>query len=340
MRGAWKAATAAVAIAGFLAVVSPAQAATPKQLLARYQPVTLIDPQEPFLPTDVNGFVSDSVLETQSSPGVWTLVDGNPRLATLPTGPTQSCTDDNTVRDCYRLNQQSCSPAGGPVGDVACYEQAWVGTSPRGVVYGRVAYRPRKIVVQYWYFYYDDVYSYDYPPDDVFWQAHEGDWEAVTVVLRRSNQQPLYAAYSQHCTGMRRPWAQVERRGTHPVDHVAIGSHANLFEAGTNPIATQCIPAQAIAILQAQGLPMPVDRSNTGGKALGPALAGVTPTPIRKVDRFGTPWVRFDGDWGEDQVFHAPAPIGTVPSGPAPLSPALQGLWINPLAVTSRWPVG
>jgi hypothetical protein len=335
----WRVLVAAAAVAGCLAVVSPAQAATPKQLLARYQPVTVLDPLEQFRPTNANGFVRDSVLEVQTSPGVWALVNGNPTLATLPTRPTDSCLN-HAVVDCYRLNQQACSPAGGQVGNIACYAASYAASDPRNVVYGRVAYRPRKIVVQYWYFYYDDVYSYVYPPNDLFWQAHEGDWEAVTVVLRRSTQRPIYAAYSQHCTGVRRSWTDVERRGTHPVDHVAIGSHANLFDQGSQPIATQCIPAQAIAILQAQGLPLPVDRSNAGGEQIGPALAGVTQAQIRKVDRWQTPWVGFAGDWGEDQVFHAPAPIGTIPSGPAPLSPALQGLWKNPLAVTGHWPEG
>jgi hypothetical protein len=339
MRGTRRAVAAAAVLAGFLAVASPAQAATPKQLLARYQPVTVIDPLEPFRPTDVNGFVRDSVLETMTPAGTWVLADGDPRLATLPTRRSQSCVDHDQLR-CYRLNQQACSPAAGSVGDVACYTSSWLASDPRNVVYGRVAYRPRKIVLQYWYFYYDDAYSYHYPADDLFWQAHEGDWEAVTIVLRRSTQRPIYAAYSQHCTGVRRPWAAVGRRGTHPVDHVAVGSHANLFDQGSEPIATQCIPAQAIAILQAQGLPLPVDRSNAGGAVLGPALDGVTPTQIRKVDRWRTPWVAFAGEWGEDQVFHAPQPIGTVPSGPAPPSPALQGLWIQPLAVTGHWPQG
>ena len=108
MRRIWTMLAAAAVVAGYLAVVSPAQAATPKQLLARYQPVTLMDPLEPFRPTDVNGFVRDSVLETQSSPGVWTLVDGNPTLGTLPTRSSDSCATQGLV-DCYRLNQQSCS---------------------------------------------------------------------------------------------------------------------------------------------------------------------------------------------------------------------------------------
>ena len=330
MRGIWRTLAAAAAVAGALAVVSPAQAATPRQLLAQYQPVTLMDEQEPFRPTDVNGFVSDSVLEQQTAPGVWTLVNGNPALGSLPVGGTVS----------YRLNQQPCSPADGIVGDVSCYGSSWSGTYPKNVVYGRVAYRPGRIVLQYWYFYYDDVYSYDYPPDDRLWQAHEGDWEVVTVVLRRSDQRPQYAAYSQHCTGERRAWGDVEKRGTHPVDHVAVGSHANLFDQGSHPIATQCIPQQALAILQGFGLPLPVDRSGAGGEALGPALPGLRHTAIRRIDRRRTPWVSFAGYWGEDEVFHGPAPIGTVTAGPAPLSPGLHAVWLKPISVTLHWPLG
>ena len=38
-------------------------------------------------------------------------------------------------------------------------------------------------VLQYWFFYDDDFWSLTYPPGSFAWQAHEGDWEAVTVVL-------------------------------------------------------------------------------------------------------------------------------------------------------------
>jgi hypothetical protein len=194
-------------------------------------------------------------------------------------------------------------------------------------------------VVQYWYFWYDDLYSYNYPPDDLFWQAHEGDWEVVTVVLDRPSLRPRYAAYSQHCTGERRLWADLDRRGTHPVAHVAIGSHALLFDQGAHPIAPQCIPPQALAILQAGGLPAPVDRAGAGA-AYGPAaVPGVTRTDLRNPDEWHTRWLRFDGTWGEDQFFHAPAPIGTIPLGTSPESPAATGLWKTPIATVSRWPL-
>ena len=253
-----------------------------RQLLHRYQPVTVLDPLEQFAPTEVNGFVNDSVLEIQTAPKVWSVARANPTLATLPTQPAQSCIDAGLASDCYRMNQAACSPADGTTG-VACYNNAEQAGDPRSVVYGAGRPQAAQDRAEYWYFYYDDFYSYDYPPDDLFWQAHEGDWEVVSVVLDRGTQQPLYAAYSQHCTGERRAWDDLDRIGTHPVDHIAIGSHANLFDAGIHPVATQCIPPAALQILAANGLPAPVDRAGAG-QTFGPAsVAGATPTAIRRV---------------------------------------------------------
>jgi hypothetical protein len=330
---------AACALAYLVVWAGTAEAATPRQLLHRYQPVTVLDPLEQFAPTEVNGFVHDSVLEIQTAPGVWSVAQANPTLATLPTQPAQSCIDAGLASDCYRLNQAACSPTDGTAG-VACYSNSEQAGDPRSVVYGRIDRKPNKTVLEYWYFYYDDFYSYDYPPDDLFWQAHEGDWEVVSVVLDRGTQQPLYAAYSQHCTGERRAWDDVERSGNHPVDHVAIGSHANLFKAGSHPVATQCIPPAALQILEANGLPAPVDRSGAG-QSFGPAsVAGVNPTAIRTVGPRRPAWIRFMGTWGEDQVFHAPPPIGTQVFLSSPISPPYQQLWKVPLTTFSQWPVG
>ncbi len=316
------------ALACLAAVSSPAEAATSKQLLHRYQPVTVLDPLEQFAPTTMNTFVADSTLQQETAPDVWSVVNPDPTLADLP-----------TTGGSFRLDQSGCTPSGG-LDAVACYRAAWAAHNAPSVVYARAVYRPRHVVLQYWYFYYDDLYSYDYPPDSLFWQAHEGDWEVVTVVLSRHGQQPQYVAYSQHCTGERRTWNATERVGSHPVDHVAIGSHANLLDAGTHPVAPSCIPPDALAILQANGLPAPVDRAGAG-QVLGPSTVdGVTPTAVRLVNRRATPWVGFAGTWGEDQVFHAPPPIGTVTFLTSPASPASTALWKTPLAVIGSWPVG
>jgi hypothetical protein len=328
----------AAALAVPIAVHLPvAQAAARQTLLQRYQPVLVMDGLEQFTPTTVGSFVADARLETQTSAGVWTVVDATPRPGDLPTKPTTACVDQG-LTPCYRLNQVACSPAGGTAA-LACYRDAWQDPAPRSVVYGRAVGTMHGTVLQYWYFSYDDLYSYNYPPDDLFWQAHEGDWEMVSVLVRHGH--AVTAGYSQHCTGERRPWSDVERwNGTaHPVVYVANGSHANLFASGEHPIAQQCIPQQAIALLTQYGLPMPGDHSHPAGVAFGPAgLAGVSTTSISVVS---TPprYLRFAGTWGEDQVFHAPAPIGTVVQGTSPDSPAKTDAWRHPLRTLFGWPL-
>ena len=182
-----------------LAGAAMAQAATPdSQLLRTYQPVTHFDPQESFGPTSVQSFISDAALERLVA-GQWVVVDPAPEPGELP-GPGTGA---------FRLNQTSCSPSA-PLGGLSCYQSNWDSGSGGSVVYGRVAHVPGATVLQYWYFYYDDLYSYFYPPSDAIWQAHEGDWEVVNVVLS-ADEQPLEVGYSQHCLGQRRAWATTPR---------------------------------------------------------------------------------------------------------------------------------
>ena len=333
------AAIAVVAAACAVAVCRPAaaQAHSHPSLLQRYQPVTVMDGLEQFAPTTVGSFVADAVLETQTAPGVWAVADGAPTPGSLPARPTAACTAQS-LDPCYRLNQSDCSPADGPDG-LACYRTDWQSPQPRSVVYGRAVRRGGATVLQYWYFTYDDLYSYNYPPDALFWQTHEGDWEMVTVLVRHGH--AVTVGYSQHCIGERRPWSDVERwQGTtHPVVYVANGSHANLFEAGEHPIAQQCIPPQAIALLQQSGLPMPTDHAHPGSVAYGPAgLDGVQRTGIVPVSAAAPRWMRFEGTWGEDQLFHAPPPIGTVAEGTSPLTPPRTDSWRHPLQTLFGWP--
>jgi len=322
----WAAAVLAVCSAA-LAGGGFAQAGTPDaQLLRMYQPVTRFDPAERFRPTSVQSFVADAELERFVS-GTWVVADSDPEPGELP-GPGTGI---------WRLNQDSCSPAL-PLGGLSCYADAWGEGSGGGVVYGRVTRTGGSIVLQYWYFYYDNTYSYAYPPSDFIWQAHEGDWEVVNVVLS-ADEEPLYVGYSQHCLGQRRDWSQTPRwDGTHPVVHVAVGSHANYFAAGTRPINVSCIPPQAIGLLLALGLPLPVDRMGTGEIA-GPPRAGDRVTPIVRIDEDVQQWVAFPGFWGELEYLHAPF-VGTVPFGTGPVGPAYHAVWQNPLGTLAAWPVG
>src|SRR5439155_21531332 len=52
-------------------------------------------------------------------------------------------------------------------------------------------------LLRYWLFYdFDDWRSLHRR----LWQAHEGDWESITIGLS-SALEPLFAAYSEHCSG-------------------------------------------------------------------------------------------------------------------------------------------
>lgn len=309
-----------------------------QRLLERYQPVTVMDTNESFVPTTVEAFVADADLETQTAPNTWAVVSSSPSATTLPTAPTAACIAQALI-PCYRLNQHDCTPATG-VASVSCYRSDWLDPQPRSVVYGRATHAGQLTILQYWYFSYDDFYSYNYPPDDFIWQAHEGDWEAVTVLIRRGASHPRWAGYSQHCTGERRSWSDTPRwhGSTHPVVDVGIGSHANFFSTGDHPIAVQCIPPQAVAFLQAQGLALPVDHSSAG-QAYGPArAAGVTPTSVTRVTATRPEWMRFAGTWGEYQFFHGPNPINTVVSGFSPASPPAGSLWQHPVQTVLGWP--
>jgi hypothetical protein len=329
----WKIAPALGAVlllaltAASVAPAARADAPDPR-LLELYEPVMQFDPLEQFLPTKVESFITDSDLEQLSGDGTWTVVTSHAAPGNLP-GPGSGT---------WRLNETACTP-NAPLGGLPCYAAAGDRGGGGPAVYGRVVHEDGQIVLQYWYFYYDDVYSYTYPPSDFVWQAHEGDWEDVNIVLS-GDAQPLYVAYSQHCLGQQRAWADTTRvEGTHPVVHVAVGSHANYFTAGTHPIDAACIPPQALAVLQQSGLALPVDYAFAGPIA-GPPGSGGEVMPIHWLGDDGPSWVQFPGYWGEQQYFHAPPPIGTVASGNSPVGPAFHAEWNDPLATIATWPVG
>jgi hypothetical protein len=312
------------AVAAALAAAGTARAQTPDpQLLRTYQPVTVFDPAERFQPTKVQSFISDADLERFEA-GAWTVVATDPEPGELPGSGTGT----------WRLNQDSCSPSG-PLGGLSCYADAAASGGGNSTVYGRVVHVADKIVLQYWFFYYDDVYSYFYPPSDVVWQAHEGDWEVVNVVLS-ADEQPVEVGYSEHCLGQRLPWAAAPRSDdTHPVVYVAAGSHANYPAPGLHPFDVRCIPPPVLVLLQQRGLPIPVDYTGVGDVA-GPPSAGGQVTTIKHVDVERPAWISFPGFWGQEQYFHSPF-TGTVALGTSPVGPAFHDVWTNPLGTLATW---
>ena len=316
---------AGAALAAGLVLAAPAAhaALSPAQLLARYQPVIVLHPDEPFRPVPVTGFLTDSALETRAADGTWTPVDPPP--ATLPFESASSS----------RLNVRQCTADAG-VEAQGCYTALEAAHAARSVVYATVRETKTRIALEYWYFYSYDLWSGRYPPSDDVWQAHEGDWEAIAVVLTKA-QEPLLAGYSRHCSGARRAWSKVPKwRGTHPLAYAALGSHGNLFAAGSTPIDLRCYPPAAAALLKSW-LTSVVDMTGSGTR-LGPAGSGMQAAIVRVTDASPS-WMRFPGAWGETNLFHGPG-LGTVTAGPGPEGPAFHALWRDPAGTVARWPAG
>jgi hypothetical protein len=312
-----------------LTPVASANAATTDRLLHKYQPVTYFSPGEAFGPTTVETFIEDSTLE-RFAPllGAWVQVDPAPTAGGLP-----------TAGDGWRLNQRFCSPTTGSAGS-ACYAASWSAHDAPSTVYGRVARLETRLVLQYWFFYYDDFYPYSPLAPDFIWQAHEGDWEVVNVVLARQDEEPLYVGYSQHCLGRTRGWSQTPRwRGHHPIVFVALGSHANYFSPGEYVFDPTCLPPPIVAFFQQAGLPLPRDHVAKGAAA-GPEALRAEATNVVRVTETSPSWMRFPGNWGELEYVHAPSPVGTQVLGQSPLGPALHAVWTDPLGTLASWPSG
>ena len=294
-----------------LALCAPASASAapaPAQLLRTYAPVVVLHPDERFPPVPVEDFLAVSALQQRGGDGVWREV----AATALPTsgGP-------------WRLDRRSCTPQIG-VASIDCYA-----TVPSGppTVYARYARTRTRIVLQYWFFSVNDFWSGRYPPDDHVWQAHEGDWEGITILLTARGK-PLLAGYHQHCSGKRRAWARVPKEGTHPLVYVALGSHASWFGPGDQSIDTRCYPQAARAVFAAH-LPATLDRTGNGRR--------LRPRLVRVAER-SPAWMAFPGFWGEDGFFHWPG--YTVPFEQGPTGPAFKSVWRAPVRTVEGWAAG
>ena len=129
-------------------------------LLARYQPVTVLHPDEAFRPVAVGGFLSTALLEQRTAAG-W-VAAGRPQR--LPDRDPPGCAGP----PCWRLRQPGCTASTG-VSSVACYAALEALQHSANVIYGAVRRSGRRIALQYWYWYLDDFWSSEYPPSDYVW---------------------------------------------------------------------------------------------------------------------------------------------------------------------------
>ena len=306
------AAAAVVAAVGLASAAGGSPNAPPplSKLLARHVPILVLHPAELLRPVAVDGYLADSDLQRPTSGG-WETVTGPP-----PSGGAE-----------MRLDQRFCSPANGPAA-TTCYAQAQAahGTSP--VVYGAAFRSGARIDLQYWIWYPYNPYSPTVPPGE-FWQVHEGDWEALSVILDAAGK-PLLAGYSQHGNGQRRDWSKVPKAGSRPLVYVALGSHANYFGPGVHRFDPRVVEPLLIRLIEEAGL-IPVDRTGAG-KRLRPRLVRVTAaTPS---------WMAFAGRWGEGQYVRVPGGVPQQLGGSPARGPAFHDQWRYPVKEVLSWPRG
>ena len=294
-----------------LAGAVPSRGAAPIDsgaLLREFEPILLFHPQEDWAPEKADTFIGHTRVEKQTAHGRWSAVP-----PPLPTN-TGGC----TLAPCYRFNLPCALRSGD-----ACYEagRSTAADWNHPVIYGRVLTVPigapappgfttsPRYLLRYWLFYeFDDWRS----THEQLWQAHEGDWESVTVGLSTSLQ-PLFAAYSEHCSGTVRPWAKVAKRGTtHPIDYVALGSHANYFANSTTSTKfVECLrkyPVRARTLVKlAQD--RVVDRTGTAHTSGPSGLTGATPLELVELNQPLPTWASFPGRWSEGQMLW----LGRVP---------------------------
>jgi hypothetical protein len=288
-------------------VVHAAAGPSDAALLARYAPLLVLHPQERFAPSPVAPFLAGSDLLVRAPDGSWA-----PQPGPLPTSGTPGS---------FRLDVRGCSPAAA-LDAVECY----AALAGRPTAYAAVHRRFGRTVLQYWFFYPYNLWSPIVPPSAQFWQAHEADWEEVSVLLD-ARLRPLAIAGSRHCEGVRRDWSRVTRRGTRPLVYVSLGSHANGFRAGTTPVDPKCWPKEGVAVYRAYGVAM-LDHAGAG-RMIDPKLVRVT--------SIAPSWMRFPGTWGEDQYIGFPDVV--LRFGAGPIGPAFQDDWREPLKLLT-WPRG
>jgi hypothetical protein len=306
--GAWFVAVVAASLGG----VSTAAAAgddagddAAEQALAeRFAPeVRLVHQAEecghgdPYLPSDVDAFLDNHTVALR---GPWDTDDNLVEVA-----PTAE--DLGGELSGYYLDFP-----GNPLRPGCGYElwarEATAGTT--ATTYAHVTTEPGRddrLALQYWFFY----------PFNDFNNTHEGDWEMIQLLFATDDatqaldQTPIEVGFSQH-EGMEvADWDDPKLQivdVTHPVVHVANGSHANFYDS-----------ALYLGTSGEEGFGC--DDTREPADALRPTVAVVPDDPAAA--RAAFPWIEFPGRWGERQESFYNGPTG----------PNAKESWTHPVSV-------
>ncbi len=279
-----------------------------EQALARqYAPVVRLvtqeqecGPGEPYRPIDVDLLFG---ADTVSLRGPWNRTD------LIAIGPTAA----QVGKKLYGYHLDFPGDALNP----GCSYEQWeraisVGSKP--TVYAHVATeaaRPGKLALQYWLFYVFNDWN----------NPHEGDWEMIQLdfdagtAAEALQQRPVELGYSQHEGAERASWGASKLElvdGTHPVVHVAAGSHANFY-------------GQALYLGSSASQGVGCDDTRPPAFDVRPVVETIPSDPGSAYALF--PWIGFQGRWGELQRAFYNGPTG----------PNMKRQWTEPIQWSEGW---
>jgi hypothetical protein len=317
---------------------------TDEDLARTYMPVFVYSNEQRWLPVPVGSYLEEASLVT---PG-HTLRHAPSDASALP-----GACRPNIAPPCYGLTidceqgNESCAQASlfDPDGTLhrertvyvrVLRTEAQLHRSPEAMNEAQIAFEHKgpfedkqlQILVQYWLFYRYDEWS----APTIFGrlvQRHEGDWEAITIGF--SPHEPLFVAYSAHCTGQWEYWKNIHVAAdldlpTHPLVAVAEGSQANYDNSQERrpPDWASCLGIDGTAFAALSYIWGIEDVTGDDYRLM--------PTDIRLVDSDKPP-MAFPGRWGENArtVIHNFRTFRLGPEGVGPPTPSLQALWIDPL---------
>ena len=226
-----------------LAAFGNIASAADEDLVRQYAPILYFEQNEKCYPVDVSYALDNSYL--------YKVGDTTPISASL----TADLIKNYTSKGYYLDNQRGTVTDNGITDDY----QNKMGTL------GYTAYAHvdnTNNIIQYWFF-------YAFNSGDL--NNHEGDWEMVQVQL--SDGQPIEVMYSQHYSGQKATWSQVEKDGDNFKVYVARGSHANYLRSYSGMIGIAS------------------DHVGSNGKVLKPADYSLEILDSQA-------WLTFGGHWG------------------------------------------
>lgn len=245
-----------------------------------FSPILYFEKDETCFPVDVSYHIENSYLYRV---GIIPPIDIN---------PTEEKLSNYTLDDYYLDNQKGSIYDSGIIND---YQSGELGSY---TVYARVHSIGDSTIIQYWMF-------YAFNPGTM--NQHEGDWEMIQVVV--SGGIPEHVMYSQHHSGQKATWEQIEKEEGHVKVFVSRGSHANYMRPYSGKVGVAN------------------DVVGDGGKKL-------TSSDYNIVMLEYQPWLDYAGRWGwygvNDEEADKSALLGQAgPNGPKYREEGT--MWNNPL---------